>query len=41
MKKLLAGAAALGILAAAGSAQAAGEFDGVTINVMTQTGAIQ
>ena len=41
MKKLLAGAAALGILAGAGAARAAGEFDGVTINVMTQTGAIQ
>lgn len=41
MNKLLAGAAALGILAGAGTAQAAGEFDGVTINVMTQTGAIQ
>jgi multiple sugar transport system substrate-binding protein len=41
MKKLLAGAAALGILAGAGTARAAGEFEGVTINVMTQTGAIQ
>ena len=41
MKKLMAGTAALGIVAGAGMAQAAGEFEGVTINVMTQTGAIQ
>jgi len=41
MKIVLAGAAALGMLAGGSAAQAAGEFDGVTINLMTQTGAIQ
>ncbi len=41
MKIFLTGAAALGMLAGGSSAQAAGEFDGVTINLMTQTGAIQ
>ena len=41
MKRLLAGASALCLPAGVGAAQAAGEFDGVTVNVMTQTGAIQ
>jgi multiple sugar transport system substrate-binding protein len=41
MKWMLAGVSALGVLAAVGAAQAAGEFDGVTVNVVTQTGAIQ
>ncbi len=41
MKRVLAGASALCLLAGVGAAQAAGEFDGVTVNVMTQTGAIQ
>ncbi len=47
MRMMLAGASALGFLGAMGLlggmgvAQAAGEFDGVTVNVMTQTGAIQ
>jgi multiple sugar transport system substrate-binding protein len=40
MKKLLAGASALCVLAGTGLAQT-GEFDGVTVNLMTQTGAIQ
>ncbi len=41
MRHLLAGASALCLLGGMGMAQAAGEFDGVTVNVMTQTGAIQ
>jgi multiple sugar transport system substrate-binding protein len=41
MRHLLAGASALCLLGGMGIAQAAGEFDGVTVNVMTQTGAIQ
>ena len=41
MKRMLAGVSALCLLGGMGVAQAAGEFDGVTVNVMTQTGAIQ
>ena len=41
MKGMLAGASALCLLGSMGIAQAAGEFDGVTVNVITQTGAIQ
>ena len=45
MREILAGASALCLLAglsgAAGIAHAAGEYDGITVNVMTQTGAIQ
>lgn len=41
MKRVLSGALALGLVGGAGAVQAAGEFDGVTVNVMTQTGAIQ
>jgi multiple sugar transport system substrate-binding protein len=37
----LAGLSTLCLVAAAGTAQAEGEFAGVTVNVMTQTGAIQ
>ena len=40
-KRMLAGASALCLLGSMGVAQAAGEFDGVTVNVITQTGAIQ
>jgi multiple sugar transport system substrate-binding protein len=40
MKRLLAGASALCLLAGPGLAQT-GEFDGVTVNLITQTGAIQ
>ena len=41
MKGLLAGVSALCLIGGMGFAQAAGQFDGVTVNVMTQTGAIQ
>ena len=41
MKRMLAGVSALCLLGGMGVAQAAGEFDGVTVNVITQTGAIQ
>ena len=41
MKRMLAGVSALCLLGGMGFAQAAGEFDGVTVNVITQTGAIQ
>ncbi len=41
MKHILAGVSALCLVGAAHGARAAGEFDGVTVNVMTQTGAIQ
>ena len=41
MKRALTAVAALALLAGAGGARAAGEFEGVTVNVMTQTGAIQ
>lgn len=41
MKWMLAGVSALSVLAAVGAAEAAGEFDGVTVNLLTQTGAIQ
>ena len=41
LMRLLAGLSALCVVGGAGAAQAAGEFDGVTVNVMTQTGAIQ
>ena len=37
MKRMLAGASALCLLGSMGIAQAAGEFDGVTVNVITQT----
>jgi multiple sugar transport system substrate-binding protein len=40
-KNWLMGLSALCMLLGAGQVQAAGEFDGVTVNVMTQTGAIQ
>jgi multiple sugar transport system substrate-binding protein len=40
-KRMLAGVSALCLLGGMGVAQAAGEFDGVTVNVITQTGAIQ
>ena len=40
-KRMLAGASALCLLGSVGMAQAAGEFDGVTVNLITQTGAIQ
>jgi len=40
-KLLLAGLTALGAISAAGGASADNEFAGVTVNVMTQTGAIQ
>ena len=40
-KRMLAGVSALCLLGSVGIAQAAGEFDGVTVNVITQTGAIQ
>jgi len=40
LRNLLAGAAALCLLGGVGAAQA-GEFDGVTVNLITQTGAIQ
>ena len=41
LKRIMAGASALCFAAGMGSAQAAGEFDGVTVNLITQTGAIQ
>jgi len=41
VKSMLAGVSALCLLGGMGVAQAAGEFDGVTVNVLTQTGAIQ
>jgi multiple sugar transport system substrate-binding protein len=41
VKSMLAGASALCLLGGMGVAQAAGEFDGVTVNLITQTGAIQ
>lgn len=41
MKRMLASASALCLLGGMGVAHAAGEFDGVTVNVITQTGAIQ
>ena len=41
VRKLWTGASALCMLAAPAIVQAAGEFDGVTVDVMTQTGAIQ
>jgi multiple sugar transport system substrate-binding protein len=41
MKRLLAGLSALCLFGGTGLAEAAGMFDGVTVNVMTQTGAIQ
>jgi multiple sugar transport system substrate-binding protein len=41
MKRLLAGLSALCLFGGTGLAQAAGVFDGVTVNLMTQTGAIQ
>jgi len=41
MKRMWAGVSALCLLGGMGVAQAAGEFDGVTVNILTQTGAIQ
>src|SRR5947199_10855826 len=41
MKGMLAGLSALCLFGGTGLVQAAGMFDGVTVNLMTQTGAIQ
>ena len=41
LARILAGVSTLCLLGGTGVAQAAGEFEGVTVNVLTQTGAIQ